>query len=269
MAGDWIKWVKGLTFKPEIFIISKELNLTNDEVASKFMRLMEWIDDNSENGYVPGVTNVTLDALLGCQGFAAALELSGWAAFDDEGIKFKNFKRYNGQTAKTRALTALRVQKKRSKSNKCNDSSVTESVTTALPEKRREEKSIKSTLKSTLTQKTTSTTKTSQLEAIYAEYPKKVGKQAALKAISQALKRGATADHLTERTKLYAQAVSPLKATEDWQYVPHPATWFNQGRYDDDESNWKRPEKSDDNPARVRYEKSRFANVKIHRATDA
>jgi hypothetical protein len=76
--------------------------------------------------------------------------------------------------------------------------------------------------------------------AIYQCYPKKVGKTAALKAIALALKR-VDKETLMGRTKLYAEAVAKWEPHE-LQYIPHPSTWYGQGRYDDDPSTWERHE---------------------------
>lgn len=71
----------------------------------------------------------------------------------------------------------------------------------------------------------------STLEEIYLAYPRHVGKEAALKAIEFALrKNGIQPPEMLERVKAYAKA----RAKEDPQFTPYPATWFNQGRYYDD-----------------------------------
>ena len=44
---------------------------------------------------------------------------------------------------------------------------------------------------------------------------------------------------LTERVSAYAEAVKAWPPA-DHQFIPHPATWFNEGRYDDDPNEWKR-----------------------------
>ena len=71
-------------------------------------------------------------------------------------------------------------------------------------------------------------------EQIYAAYPKQVGKPAALRAIHRALAHHSS-EFLLERTRLYA-------ATFDCElrYVPHPATWFQDQRFNDDPSTWRR-----------------------------
>ena len=71
----------------------------------------------------------------------------------------------------------------------------------------------------------------SALEEIYQAYPKKVGKEAALKAIEKAVRsNGHDAAWFLERVKVYARE----REGEDPQYTPHPATWFNRGSYLDE-----------------------------------
>jgi hypothetical protein len=67
-------------------------------------------------------------------------------------------------------------------------------------------------------------------EIFWTEYPKKVGKQAALKAWKNTKSKPEIADIL--------QAIELQKRTEQWrkdggQFIPNPATWINQGRWDD------------------------------------
>lgn len=76
------------------------------------------------------------------------------------------------------------------------------------------------------------------VDRIYEAYPRKVGHKDAVKAITSALK-AAPADRLLERTKAFAGAVA-LWPKGDGKFVPHPATWFNRGSYDDDPETWKR-----------------------------
>jgi len=75
-------------------------------------------------------------------------------------------------------------------------------------------------------------------EDIYVAYPRKVGKQGAIKAIQKAI-RDVGIDRLLNDVKTYAEATSRWPA-EDRQYIPHPATWFNRGSYEDDPKEWER-----------------------------
>ena len=64
------------------------------------------------------------------------------------------------------------------------------------------------------------------------EYPKKRAKVEALKAFKKRYKELPPIDELVEIVKLHKQ-------TEDWkkekgQFIPNPATWLNQGRWEDE-----------------------------------
>lgn len=83
--------------------------------------------------------------------------------------------------------------------------------------------------------RTVQCTVSEQTEVVYKAYPKKVAKPLALKAIASALKTQGF-EKLLELTTAYAKAVEG----SDPQFIPHPATWFNQERYNDDPATWRR-----------------------------
>jgi hypothetical protein len=73
-------------------------------------------------------------------------------------------------------------------------------------------------------------------DAFWMRYPRKVGKKAAL-AKWKALKRSG---HLPPLEKVLA-AVESQKTWDQWQrdegqFIPHPTTWLNEGRWDDQKS---------------------------------
>jgi len=87
-----------------------------------------------------------------------------------------------------------------------------------------------------------------EAEAVYAEYPWKVGKPKALAAIRRAIKADGF-DLVLEATKRYAGKVAEWDS-EDRCFVPHPATWFNQQRYNDDPETWQRSSAGNGSPGR-------------------
>lgn len=75
-------------------------------------------------------------------------------------------------------------------------------------------------------------------EGIYALYPRKVARPAALKAIARQLKT-----HPAEKIILAVQSFAVAwrgASRDDLRFCPHPATWFNQERFNDDPSTWGR-----------------------------
>lgn len=75
-----------------------------------------------------------------------------------------------------------------------------------------------------------------QAMTIYKAYPKHVGRPKALAGIGRALKREPY-ESLLRKTQEYAKRVKQLRGTDDWQFVPYPATWFNQDRWADVDDN--------------------------------
>ena len=128
MAGDWIKWVKGLARRREVVVIASRLNRDRHEVAGRLMTLWEWCDDNIAVSDVPDLSlDVSLilgdkpfefiDALLGLPGMAEALSSPDvrWLEARSGGrIVFPNLARHNGTSAKTRAYETSKKQKQRS-----------------------------------------------------------------------------------------------------------------------------------------------------------
>ncbi len=77
-----------------------------------------------------------------------------------------------------------------------------------------------------------------QALAIYERYPYKKGRIPAIKAIINALKFRSFA-YLMEMTERYSHTEIVIeemkKPIGQKKYLPYPATWFNRGRYDDDD----------------------------------
>ena len=66
-------------------------------------------------------------------------------------------------------------------------------------------------------------------EVFWQAYPKKVGKQAAKKAFEKVT---VPVESLVSAIK--RQECSPQWSKDDGQYIPNPATWLNQGRWEDE-----------------------------------
>ena len=149
MAGDWIKFETSTSDKPEVWAMAQSLGIDADAVVGKLLRVWAWFDQQTQEGNATGngasvttsVTKALLDRRVGVSGFCDSMILSGWMNDDGQSLTLPNFDRHNGKTAKTRAMTAKRVATHKAKSNA---SSVTSSVSGALPreEKNREENKV-------------------------------------------------------------------------------------------------------------------------------
>ena len=68
-------------------------------------------------------------------------------------------------------------------------------------------------------------------EEFWKAYPNKKGKQAAARSYGYAIKK--------TTIEIMLSAIEKQKRGADWlkeggQYIPHPTTWLNQGRWDDE-----------------------------------
>lgn len=134
MAGDWIKIEHVTPDKPEVIMMADALHIDQDGVFGKLCRLWIWADQQTRIGDADSVTETFVDRVAGVRGFATAMISCGWLIIEKGTLRFPNFDRHNGETAKTRALTQKRTRRYR-------DGLVTQP---ASPRARaREEKSIK------------------------------------------------------------------------------------------------------------------------------
>ncbi len=223
MAADWIKLEKSTPDKPEIHRMAVGLGLDPDAVMGKLVRLWAWLDGILQDRHARSVTNVLIDRITFCDGFADALVDVGWLEEAEDGFSIPNFERHMSKCAKRRALDAERQRQRR-------DGGHGESVTsvTQKPNQRREEKSStpivpKGTEKNPLF--------TDAFERFWAAYPRKVGKLDAAKKFKR-LKCAGLLEQIL-------RALQWQQQTDDWkkeggEFIPHPATWLNQGRWEDD-----------------------------------
>ena len=70
-----------------------------------------------------------------------------------------------------------------------------------------------------------------EFDTFWAQYPRKVGKQAAIKAYAKSLKL-TTPERILEGVKLLKSET----AGKEPDFIPHPSSWLNAGRWDDEPS---------------------------------
>ena len=88
------------------------------------------------------------------------------------------------------------------------------------------------------------TTISADAARIYELYPRKVGREDALVKISLALRKHEIG-YLMDKTNQFALAVASWPSSyryyqDGGDRCPNPATWFHQGRYEDDPKTWHR-----------------------------
>lgn len=141
MAGDWIKMRVDLRADPAVISIANSLKLDEDTVVGKLHLFWSWLDQQTVDGNALGVTAAWLDRYVQRTGFAKALASAGWLTITKAGISAPDFEKHNGETAKQRALTAIRAanfrQNHKGKRNGAGVTNVTEGL--KREEKRKEE----------------------------------------------------------------------------------------------------------------------------------
>jgi len=128
MAGDWIKMRVHLDTDPAVIFMADALDTTVFEVVGLLHWLWSWADQHTEDGLLKGVSPSYINSKK--PGFGDVLVEAGWLEVVDGGIRLPNFDIHNGKSGKKRSQTKNRQQAFRN----------AESVTKALPEKRRAEK---------------------------------------------------------------------------------------------------------------------------------
>jgi hypothetical protein len=218
---DWMKVEKKTPRKPEIFRMAEILGVSRGDVFLACFDVWSWADDESQDGYVHSVTSSAIDSIAGIAGFADALSEVGWLNLRTGAVEIPNFVRHMGQSAKSRALTSIRMT--RSRLRKCDAPSVTE----PSPDKRREEKSKKNP-----PTPLPGGVAVASFDSFWSAYPRKTDKAAARKAW---VKLKPDADLLA----VMLAALERQKRSHQWaknggEFIPHASTWLNKRRWEDE-----------------------------------
>jgi hypothetical protein len=244
----WIPWCKGLARKPEVLLIAARTGMNRLEVAASLMEFWEWCDSVTPDGKLPGFSVALLSSICPdvVPQFFDALVFVGWLTVVNEGLEIPNYAVWMGRNAKQRLLNTRRKQDSRQNPTPCRASvallspDCPESV--ALPARG----TVRGTERDTSNTKPPSHPPTgeasaSKVKAILSQhqaerfarfwtaYPRKTGRGAA----ERWWDRHKPDDALLG---LILQAVEAHKTCETWRrgFVPHPTTWLNQRRWQDE-----------------------------------
>ena len=112
--SEWIKVEHHIHEKVEVATIAELTGLDADAVVGKLCKVWSWA---SRNCYADGVTGIAalrvIREITRIETFDEAMIKAGWLAIKGEKITFSNFDRHNSQTAKDRALSQVRMARKR------------------------------------------------------------------------------------------------------------------------------------------------------------
>ena len=146
MAGEWIKMRLDLASDPGVNRIRKATGIDADAIVGKLHRLWSWADVHTTDGIASGVDSGWVDEFAGVTGFAEGMIAAGWLECDTESVRFSNFDRHNGLSAKRRCTQKTRVERSRAQSVTVAALQNAHTLRTdCAPEKRREEKNKNNT----------------------------------------------------------------------------------------------------------------------------
>ena len=207
-----IKWVKLTTdwYKSNDIQLIRQLP-DGDNIALMFVMLLAMAGDRNDGGYLP-YSEEDIAALLDfplntVRIGMKAMESRQMIDFDDGLFHISNWDKYQNVESleKIREKNRERVQKHREKKRL-----EAASAAPALPEPKEKPSERR-------------------FAAFWKAYPKKVGKGAAEKSFA----KYKPDDRLTD---IMIRAIESQKQTRQWKegYIPNPATWLNQRRWEDE-----------------------------------
>ena len=223
----WIKFEATTHDKVEVWEMAQVLQIDPDAVVGKLLKIWLWFDSQTENGHAASVTKMLLDSRVSVTGFCDAMIKVGWMHEEDSMIYLPNFERHNGQTAKNRALAALRKQKSRFG----HDTSVT-SVGQNCDQRREEKRRKEKTTASVPSEQTYS----DDFQSFWDAYPpiRRTQKKKAFSLFQKAIKH-VSAETVIASAKEYAQ--SDVGSSE---YAVGATVFLGNHMWEDDRQAWSR-----------------------------
>lgn len=134
MAGDWIKVEVGTASKTEVLRMAEMLGMERRTCMGLLVDYWSWLDANTRTDCVPNLSRLSLDSVMNCPGFSAALEAVGWAKWDKSGWEMTvvNYDHHNGSSAKTRASEQRKKREQRRDKTGTREREETEKRDTSL-----------------------------------------------------------------------------------------------------------------------------------------
>lgn len=255
---SWIKIYDTLPDHPKVIQTANVLKMDKDLFVGKLIRLWAWAVRNREDGTFQADDAETIAEVMRYKDepntLVNAMRTAGLFDATEAGLVIHDWMDYAGRLIEQREKHRERERKRYQKSKvfcvdsaRRNDAYCDDSANILRAENQAKSKSKSRDISSnediitppypltgehvTETPKKQNTTE-KRFDEFWKAYPKKVGKQAALKSWTR-IKPDAD---LHERI---LAAVETAKNSKQWlnengRFIPNPATWLNQGRWDDE-----------------------------------
>ena len=253
---SWIQVHQTLKDHRKLFDAADELEISPPHMMGLLISFWLWALDNAPTGKLDGITHRMIARAAQYEGdaekLAAALIRAGWLDENEDGeLEIHDWYEYAGKLIDQRKAEKERSQRRRDAAAAAAGENADDQQTASGQPKKGRKKAAGRVDQSRVDKSTDGTTPPSPsdegsdggtkslVEARFLEfwkaYPKKTGKQYALKAWN---KIKPTAE-LHERIM---QAVDAQKRSDQWRrengrYIPNPSTWLNGGYWDNEEVN--------------------------------
>lgn len=266
MAGDWIKMRPSLLTNPKVNGIARILegerevsrvlstgfsgamsvivtrNVMRNVTVSCLLTVWGAANEHTTNGTFSNADLSDIDDMVGIPGFGGAMQSVGWLIHDEDActVTLPNFNEYN-TCGKDRPAEKNRERQQRYRDKKAAERNVTNDVTNNdREEKRREEK--KEQKHTPIPPKGAPT----GFAEFWSAYPLKKAKATAEKAWAKLKPSG-------DLQAAILSAIAAHKLSADWQrdggqYIPHPTTWLNQRRWEDEVTHARSPQSDQNRP---------------------
>ena len=252
----WIQVHQTLKDHRKLFDAADELEISPPHMMGLLISFWLWALDNAPTGKLDGITHRMIARAAQYEGdaekLAAALIRAGWLDENEDGeLEIHDWYEYAGKLIDQRKAEKERSQRRRDAAAAAAGENADDQQTASGQPKKgrkkaagrvdqsREDKTREGNTPPSPSDEGSDGGTKSLVEARFLEfwkaYPKKTGKQYALKAWN---KIKPTAE-LHERIM---QAVDVQKRSDQWRrengrYIPNPSTWLNGGYWDNEEGN--------------------------------
>jgi hypothetical protein len=112
-VAEWIAVKKQIVRSPEVLKMAKGLCLTREQVVCLLIDWWSWLDDHTEDGFLPGFETDDADTIVGHDGFGRCLSDVGWLIPASDGVQAPRYELYHPKSAKRRLLAARRKKQER------------------------------------------------------------------------------------------------------------------------------------------------------------
>lgn len=227
---DWVRLWHDMPTDPKWRVIARASRQPITAVISVFTMLLVRASMSSPRGIVSGFSAEDTAAALDMDEEAVTSILQAMQSRVLDGDRLSGWERRQPKSEDPTAAERKRAQRERETGPTVTDERVTQRHGASRDVTLDTETEADTEQKQTQRGRAPARDR-SEFEAWYAEYPKHVGKDAAETAYWKARTK-ADQDALMLAARRFAAAC----AGKDKQYIAHPATWLNQGRWKDEDT---------------------------------